>query len=143
MRVLLAIALGFCCSRSVDAQTIDAVVPSLEFAVTGGTWAQGGVRGQYRVLVFSGGFEHIVSEVYIQWIRDPESSSDTAALVRSVPARQANHFWRVNGPPVVQRRPGGATVTVRLVDPHDSQPAQICVFTVGTPGEYAGSCRTG
>ena len=141
MRALLALAFCICAPRLATAQAMDAITPYLEFAVKGGGWADSTAAGEHRVLVYSGGFEHVISVVYIQWIRDPRAQADTATLVQSVAVAQLNRPWRVSAVPVLRSTTAGTTFTIHFVDPHDSgQPEQVCVVTAGTPSNYRVSC---
>ncbi|MBM3529757.1 MAG: hypothetical protein FJX62_16865 [Alphaproteobacteria bacterium] len=48
-----------------DAQGTPASVHSVQ---SGGHWERGNDEGFYRVLVTSGGFEHVIARLFIQWI---------------------------------------------------------------------------
>jgi len=38
----------------------------IRFLTTGATWCEGSEHGQYRLVVFSGGFEEIYDHLYVQ-----------------------------------------------------------------------------
>ena len=121
-------------------QPAPAVPVALEFAVTGGSWQADSSGGQYRVLVLTGGFEHIVSEFHLQWVRDP-SMSDSAAVIRSVPIDEVNGVSRAQTPPTIQHGPAGTRITIALIDSHRPGAAgRMCVVTPGPPGRYTIAC---
>ena len=57
--------------------------------------------GEYRVVVFTRGFEHVSSEVYLQWLESDEGTSRVRASV--VVAELSAGFWSA-GVPVVRSR---------------------------------------
>ena len=57
-----------------DSRPID---PTVAAVVSGGQWIDSTSSGQYRVVVRTGGFEHVGSQLAIDWIREPRSVSDT------------------------------------------------------------------
>ena len=58
--------------------------------------------GEYRTVIFSQGFEHVSSEVYIQWL---EWNQDGPRLLESVlVAELSSGLWSVGEPMVVSRK---------------------------------------
>ena len=48
--------------------------PRVAFVVTGGEWQHGDEGGTVRIIVLSGGFEHLTSLLFVQWLAtDPDS----------------------------------------------------------------------
>jgi|SRR5688572_10993504 len=130
----------FVCGAPLAAQQAPAVPVELEFAVTGGGFQAGAAWGQYRVLVFSGGFDHIVSEFHLQWVRDP-SQDDSASVLSSVPIQELNGMWRAAGAPTIRRTSTGTTVLIDVVDPHGANGARRhCVVTPSAPSKYTIRC---
>ena len=81
-------------SRFEDAA--EQLTPALSAAVTGGSWEESGNRGQYRVLVFDKGLEHVSSEVFLQWLAETE---DGSRVLRNIPvAELSTGFWSVGVP---------------------------------------------
>ena len=142
-----AASLAFCVVAGTAApygllaqQPAPAVPVALEFAVTGGSWHADSSRGQYRVLVLTGGFEHMVSEFHLQWVSDP-GMSDSAAVLRSVPIDEVNGVLRARSAPTIQHGPAGTRITIALVDSHSPNAAgRRCVVTPGLPGRYTIVC---
>src|SRR4051812_8088554 len=60
---------------------VPADVTSVE---SGGQWSSHGINGSYRVIVVNGGFEHVISHVFIEWISDPTISAPQPAVIASV-----------------------------------------------------------
>jgi hypothetical protein len=124
----------------LGAQQAPVVPVDLEFAVSGGGFQADSVWGRYRVLVLSGGSDHIVSDFHLQWVRDP-SREDTATVVSSVPINELNGVWRAAGAPVIRRTAAGTTVLIDLVDSHGATPARRhCVVTPRAPSKYTIRC---
>jgi hypothetical protein len=67
MRTILALGLLAALSRPSHAQDTIALDPTIAHVVTGGHWTKGGAGGQYRIIVRTGGFEHVASELFIQF----------------------------------------------------------------------------
>ena len=122
------------------AQQAPAVPVNLEFAVTGGDFLADSASGQYRILVFTGGSDHIVSEFHLQWVRDP-SGEDSATVVSSVPINELNGVWRAAGTPVIRRTAARTTVLIDVVDSHGAMSGRRhCVVTPGAPSKYTIRC---
>ena len=122
------------------AQQAPPVPVDLEYVVSGGGFQGDSAWGQYRVLVFSGGFDHIVSEFHLQWVRDP-SAKDSATVLSSVPIQELNGMWRAAGAPSIHRTNTGTTVLIDVVDPHGANGARRhCVVTPGAPSKYTIRC---
>lgn len=60
---------------------------------TGGSWADGGSSGSYRVVIVDQGFEHVVSKVYIQWIEIQPEERTQHVLVTAL-------FEKINSRPM-------------------------------------------
>jgi hypothetical protein len=122
------------------AQEAPVVPGDLEFAVTGGGFQLGSAWGRYRIIVLSGGSDHIVSEFHLQWVRD-QSGEDSAHVVSSVPINELNGLWRAIGAPVIHRTAAGTTVLIDVLDPHGAMPGKRhCVVTPGAPSKYTIRC---
>ena len=58
--------------------------------------------GEYRIVIFNQGFEHVSSEVYLQWL---EWNQDGPRLVESVLITElSSGFWSVGAPTVISRK---------------------------------------
>jgi hypothetical protein len=49
-------------------RTIERLDPMVTFVITGGEWRRGDEAGRVRIIVTSGGFEHVTSVLYVQWM---------------------------------------------------------------------------
>ena len=67
--------------------------PELTFATSGGYWQQESVGGGIRALVYSGGFEHVTSQLILQWIADPTPKTP-ARVIASVPVMELEGRYR-------------------------------------------------
>src|SRR5688572_4660234 len=64
--------------------------------VTGGSWSSGSLTGTYRVVVRTGGGEHVVSYAQIDWIAEPGSYGEEPRVVQSKLANTGS--WRLDRP---------------------------------------------
>jgi hypothetical protein len=133
--------LGILCLApgSLLAQEPKNVDPHLLYAVTGGYWERGDVHGQFRILVYSGGFEHIISHVFVQWLRDPQASDQPPELVASEPIRPINDqpTWSVGLPSLVSEKRNVAIVNLKMVNSHtEENETRTCILRLALPGQY-------
>jgi hypothetical protein len=132
--------------QEVCGQDLATLPPDLVFAVSGGYWEIGSQRGQYRLLVFSEGFEHVISTVFLQWLREPQSSedaADTTAVVATAPVLEINDraTWSV-GPPILIPAKNGTTAVLQMTNSHmPDEPGRSCLLVLGAPGHYIAICK--
>jgi hypothetical protein len=60
------------------------VPASVTSVVSGGFWQSGSQAGRYRVVVVDEGTEHVVSRVFVEWVKDAEAPETGPAVVASV-----------------------------------------------------------
>jgi hypothetical protein len=82
--------------NSTVEQAAEQLNPGLSAAVTGGSWEAAGGRGRYRVVVFTGGFEHVSSKVFLQWLS--ESEEGPHVLRNVLVAELSSGSWSVGAP---------------------------------------------
>ena len=116
------------------AQDSVALDPAIAHVVTGGHWTQGGARGLYRIIVRTGGFEHVASELFIQWLDDPTQSDDPVKVrmtqpVDSIPAR----IWSLGRPTLNCSR--ACQVEIDGTNAYTNERA-VWRITLGAPGQY-------
>lgn len=51
---------------------------------SGGYWEADGESGIYRVVVVNSGFEHVTSQVFVEWVRGPKSGETAPVVVVSL-----------------------------------------------------------
>ena len=140
--VLAALALG--ASSSLVAQTPAAVEPELAYVTSGGAWERADERGEYRVLVYSAGFEHVISRVFVQWVRGPDASDRPSRVVSTQPIGPINDqpTWSVGQPTLKPQGPNAATVVLEMDNSHTEETAKrVCTVRVGLPGKLSTRCR--
>ena len=132
LSILLIPVLAPCAS----AQTAPVVPPSVTAVETGGYWVSGDQEGQYRLIIESGGFEHVVSQIYLQWLAQPASQQDSTAIVASVELTEIDAGgWVLYGPHFV-RRGTHWQATVDGENSHvDPMPKMRWRLTLGPPGK--------
>jgi hypothetical protein len=110
------------------------VLPAdVETVVTGGRWRSGANEGTYRVVVRSGGFEHVVSQVQVDWVSNPTDQDKPQVVVASEIASTGS--WRVGRARIVQRGKQWVAI-LEGVEPHFT-PLQRGTWEVsmGSPGK--------
>lgn len=101
--------------------------------VAGGHWEAGAVKGTYRVVAESIGFEHVSCRVWIEWVTVPGSGPSNVAA--RVPFTElSNGFWACD--------PGGNAIsladdrlTLRTTHTYSGETRTFEVI-LGAPGEY-------
>ena len=122
------------------AQTDFPVPAIVEHVVTGGWWSSGTNRGTYRLVVASGGFEHVTSAVYAEWVRERRSERDSAVVLATKFVKEVNESGlRLAAQPTMRKD----TAFVAFVDPHvlNSRVVRRCTIVFGAPGVYRATCR--
>lgn len=127
-------------SRPARCQELSSLDPDIATVVSGGSWTTADGHGVYRVIVRTFGFEHIVSDLTLQWIRDPEgpkAAADrvTATIVRSV-RLEPQCPGRLDEP-VLSKRDQKWRLTVRCTPTIIDGKRTNVVFDLGAPGEYS------
>jgi len=119
-----------------DSLTLDPIVSSV---ITGGAWAAAGEHGTYRLVVLSGGFEHITSVLYVQWLReDPERREVRVRATRLV-AEIPQGIYSL-GTPTFEGRGREFRVEVTGTDSHTMATARWALL-LGAPGRYTLAAR--
>ena len=111
-----------------DSLTLD---PTVTFVVSGGHWTAGGAEGAYRVVVRSGGFDHIVSELFVQWLQDPRSENDSATVRASVKVDSLSGVWSLGQPKFVCS--SACHVEIAGTDAHTMEESRW-ELSLGAPG---------
>jgi hypothetical protein len=118
---------------------IPQLAPNIESVVSAGPWSADG-SGWYRAIIRTGGFEHVVSDLTLQWMQEPSGNlvqrRDAAnVVVKSVIIRPC--IGRLDDPRF-QRRGKSWRLTVRCMDTHvaKAKPVDI-VIALGAPGMYS------
>src|SRR5215204_5248236 len=101
-----------CAASSLRAQQeLPGLDPSIKAVVSGGYWESGGQRRTIRLVVVSGGPDHIVSTLYVQWLEDPTEENGTT-VVRSTSVDEVSGVVSIGEPRLVRAgKQWRATVT--------------------------------
>jgi|SRR5262245_15788889 len=130
--IIMAVLLNVLTPASGAAENILAIPVDVEAVVTGGRWTSDKLSGTYRVIVSAGGFEHIVSEVQVDWIAEAGGRDDPPRVVSSKIAETAS--WRLFQPRIVKRS-GNWRVLLEGIEPHlIPTPRGIWMIDLGAPG---------
>src|SRR4051794_28214167 len=101
MKWFAVIAAGLAGTASVAAARAPARVDAtLAYVISGGWWERGDAHGRYRVLVYSPGFEHVISQVFVEWVQEPSESDQLPQVISTLPidAVNAQPTWTVGLP---------------------------------------------
>lgn len=108
--------------------------PSVEFVTSGGWWESKAERGTYRVIVVSGGFEHVFSEITLQRIGHP-TEHDQPQKVVSSETFQKGMMWRV-ARPELRFAKSRVFFRWRAIFPHMSLRQHLCEIELLPQGGY-------
>ena len=122
---------------SATAQAVPVVAPSVDDVEAGGYWTAGGAEGQYRLIVTSGGFEHVTSRLYLQWLSDPSSEEDTTVVLRTIELSDIDSAgWRLYDLRIRMNN-GKWEATVDGQNPHTEPMAKTrWRISLGPPGTF-------
>ena len=137
--IIMAVLLNVLTPASGAAENILAIPVDVEAVVTGGRWTSDKLSGTYRVIVSAGGFEHIVSQVQVDWIVDAGGRDNPPRVVSSRIAETAS--WRLFRPRIVKRS-GKWRVLLDGIEPHlTPTPRGIWTIDLGEPGMLTAKLR--
>lgn len=124
---------------SAAAQATAPVPADVETVLTGGFWKSANLKGRFRVVIQSGGFEHVVSQLQVDWIAEPEGNDKPARVVASKVAETGS--WRL-AKPRITKGTAGWRVTVEGVEPHMTpQVRGTWIVQIGEPGVLKASLK--
>ena len=86
--LLLSVA-GSVHAQDEDVADAKAIPASVQSVQSGGYWQKGDQDGHYRVVVTSGGFEHVISKIYVQWIELDQDAREYKVL-RTLDIKELN-----------------------------------------------------
>ena len=105
--------------QAAFSQETTALPADIETVVSGGDWESGAeARGHFRAVIATGGFEHIISDLTVEWIADPTDSDQPPRTYssRAVPevAQGGVHLTL----PVIAREGGHWILTLEAENTH-------------------------
>jgi hypothetical protein len=109
--------------------------PSISAVTTGGYWEAGGQNGTIRLIVVTGGGDHIVSTLHAQWIAEGAEQTSSRIVRSALVAAISPGVFALETPrfELVDKR---WRATVEGTNTHTSPPErQGWVLTFGAPGE--------
>lgn len=104
------------------------------FVSTGGAWAKGDRTGAVRVVVVNGGFEHVTSRVFLQWLAVNREKG--IWIVDSVAVDRINNpgVWSL-GQPALSYEDGVTIVRLHATNPYDGEDT-VFMLSVKGPGDF-------
>ncbi|MEO8275759.1 MAG: hypothetical protein ABI639_06035 [Thermoanaerobaculia bacterium] len=125
--------------REVAPVDIQSIALRLDVAVSsvasGGLWQYNGSYGIYRLVVLSGGVEHVVDRIYAQWLRFDEVSRTQVVLESVAVPSLDNSLSLVRSLELVE--PGSNRAVFKLTRAaRDPAPAEHVYLELGLPGQF-------
>jgi len=125
---------------SSTAQSSTPLAPDIETVVSGGSWSQDSLSGYYRVIIRTGGFDHILSTLQIDWVTETTESADSR-LVRSRLAEDINAAGSRLSDPVFHLDSAfglGWVLSLHSFNTHLDQASEETLYIqLGPPGEMS------
>lgn len=125
-------------ARAEDKLLADAegLPPSVHQVVSGGYWSRGKREGFFRVIVISGGVEHVAHRLYLQWLEiDPDTRSYSVASTRGVKEINGGHGFLLDvKAEFPDMESGKISVAARRARPPQEK---LFAITVKGDGSYA------
>ena len=120
-------------------QATTTIPADVEAVVTGGKWSANGQNGTYRVIVSTGGFEHIVSQVQVDWIAHSNDRDTLDKVIASKIAQTGS--WRLLTPRI-SRTGGQWRAVLDGVETHfNPAPKGTWEILLGSPGQLKTTLR--
>jgi hypothetical protein len=108
--------------------------PDVHAVISGGRWSSPTGNGWYRAVIRTGGFEHVVSSLTLDWMQSATDSASATTVVASVKVELCT--GRLDDPEFGMRR-SVWRLTVRCTDTHSVLKPFDAVVTLGAPGRYS------
>jgi hypothetical protein len=103
--------------------------PELAYLTSGGYWQQGSTSGRIRVLIYSGGHEHVTSKVILQWLTDP-TPKRPQHIIAGVHVTELDGIYSFVDPRV-QTVDGILTVYLSGVNSHTGESVRLVLEITG------------
>jgi hypothetical protein len=100
--------------------------------VSGGFWQQDSISGSIRVLIYSGGYEHVSSMLYLQWLTDPTSELP-GQIIASVRVEELDGIYSFVEPRI-QVQDGTPKVHLSGVHSYTGERVRIILETTNVGG---------
>lgn len=109
--LLFASTLIAASARAADALPVVQVPESVTAVVSGGSWQHAGAHGIFRVVVTSQGFEHVTSQVFLEWLTEATSTTNRS-LEQTIPLSEINTagIWALGTPQLKVSKSGTEAV---------------------------------
>ena len=120
------LALTFAVQARAQAPAVPAEVAEVR---SFGTWETAEQSGHYRLIVTRSGFEHVRSEVYLEWTAETEEGLAQVELTSVAEINEVGAFA------VGVEKVEGSKVTVRLTNAY-TQESSLLRICPGSPGVY-------
>lgn len=108
--------------------------PSVAFVTTGNYWENSEISGIYRVLVINQGFEHVSSDVYIQWLQENVEKSSFVVLNSLLVKEVSNGQWSI-GQPELQTCKKNSICIINGTNPYTLE-EKSWIIKLGDVGKY-------
>lgn len=106
------------------------VSPEIREIKSFGYWETADYEGIYRIVIINRGFEHVSSNVYLEWI---SSENETQKIVKSILVSEVSEFYSVSINKIESKK-----VLLYLVDSHSFEKSEFKIEPTGL-GKYKAS----
>lgn len=104
------------------------------FVSTGGAWSNDNRTGFVRVVVVNGGFEHVTSRLYLQWLVVDRQRGAWIVESRSVESINQPGVWSL-GQPAIRHEDEVTVVRLQATNAYDGEDT-VFMLSVKGPGEF-------
>jgi len=109
--------------------------PGIYYVVTGGHWESNDMTGQYRIIIYNRGWEHISSEIFIQWLSADQTKQEIG-VISSVRINELSEGLYSTGiPKFLLNNRKETYIEINLTNTYTLD-EKICVITVPEIGKY-------
>jgi len=135
---IASIALLVAPAALAQSHAVPSLAPTIETVVTEGYWtAPDNVEGQFRVVIATGGFEHLISNIWVQWIASPQHSNDSARILKSTHLDEVSANYVRLSDPTLALEDGSWILTVMATQTHcDPMEVKRWRIVLGPPGQF-------
>jgi hypothetical protein len=130
----------FVCVSLGNAQPVIEIPSNVTHVASGGYWKTATEEGTYRVIVQTGGLEHIVSHAQVDWIARSRDQNASPRIITSKIAETGS--WRLDSP-LFKKNQRKWRIEMQALETHHFPIANgVWTIELGEPGVLKASVKT-